>query len=148
MLSKLKTDDIKLKNNLEVQNSLSSIPFVSKLVIQKKYNKAIEKICIFYLLNYKQDHNHNLKKECDSWLALLLAKQERYQRSLEFYRQLTEGKDSSDISYLGNKTALIKVLYKAGNSEAAIQESETILNQEGDRLGRELIDLLKQYIAI
>ena len=135
-------------NNLEAQYSLSSIPGVSELIIQKKYNMAIQKICTFYILNYKQDHNYNLKKECDSWLALLLAKQGKYQQSLEFYRRLTQGKDASDISYLGNKAALIKVLYQAGNSEAAIQESESVLDQESDRLDLELINLLKQYVAI
>ncbi len=134
--------------NLELQQSLSSIPYVSELIIQEQYSAAIQKICTFYLCNYRQDYNHHLKKECDSWLALLLAKQGRYQESIEFYRQLTQGKDSTDISYIGNKAALIKVLYQAGNSEAAIQESELVLDREGDRLALELINLLKQYVAI
>ena len=149
MFTKPNTEYLPSTNkDLEIQQSLSSIPYVSELIIEEKYSAAIQKICIFYLCNYRQDHNYHLKKECDSWLALLLAKQGKYQKSIEFYRQLTQGKDSTDISYLGNKTALIKVLYQAGNAEVAIQESELVLDQEGDRLDLELINLLKQYVAI
>lgn len=39
-------------------------------------------------------------------------------------------------------------MHKAGNSVAAIKESEAVLEQEGHRLGLELIDVLKQYIGI
>ena len=73
-------------NNLEAQYSLSSIPRISELIIQKKYDIAIQEISTFYILNYKQDYNYNLKKECDSWLALLLAKQGRYQESHSFFK--------------------------------------------------------------
>lgn len=149
MYSKLDNADVKLGNsNLEQEFSQLLIPFVAELIEQKNYSIAAQKICTFYLLNFKQDRNRRLQKQCDSWLALLLEKQGKYHKALEFYRAIAQQSNVNDTFYLINKISLIKVLHKAGNSEAAIKESEAILEQNSDRLSLELINLLEQYVQI
>lgn len=135
-------------NNLEQEFSQLLIPFISQLIAQQDYSIAAQEICKFYLLNFKQDQNNRLKKQCDSWLALLLEKQGRYRKALKFYRAVAQQSNVNDTFYLINKISLIKVLHKAGESEAAISEAEAVLDENGDRLSLELINLLEEYVCV
>lgn len=124
------------------------VPAIYRCLQSENYHEALETLNDFYRVNVDKYDNILLTYKCDSWKALILEKQGKYQEALLFYQALAEamGRQHPMFTYL--QLDAVRLLDKLGNYKQAIIELEKILIPTIDNSISEKLTALNLYVEI